>query len=455
MLRLLPIVAIALPAAALAAPPDPSDHPNVVVIVSDDMGWDDVSYHGSSLKTPNIDRIGREGAELDRFYVSPICSPTRTALMTGRSPIRFGILGPIGRDQSVPADEHFLSQTFNDAGYQTFMVGKWHLGSQGESHHPHDRGFDHFYGFLGGTIDYYTHGGPGRLDWQRNGKTIEEKGYSTDLFADEAVKLLERRNKAHPVFLYLPFNAPHGPPQAPPELVKKYEDLGHPVRPATRMACIDSMDQAIGKVLASLDDQGMADDTIVIFFCDNGAGNREGREAAGARPRRRRMTGQSTLRGGKGEVLEGGIRVPAVIRWPGVIKPGSKNEQLISVADLLPTLSAAAGIPHGAKKDLDGENMWPSIVEGKPIDRKPVVIASQNSTLAALHGDWKLIRDREGKAELFNVKTDPGEKTNLADQEKDRVEKLKAAAAPFAEMLKSQPARTPPPGRRPARRPLR
>ena len=208
-----------------------SARPHVVIFMSDGMGWNDVSYHGSLIHTPNIDQLAKEGLELDRFYVHPTCTLTRTAMMTGRSPISFGMRHGKLADKVLPVDEHFLPQSFQAAAYQTFMVGKWHLGNKRDAFLPNKRGFDQFYGFSGGSINYYTHlDSKGRLDWQRNGKTLKEEGYSTDLFAAEAVTLLRNRDKSRPVFLYMPFNAPHvtpdGGPQAPDELVEKYRKIG-------------------------------------------------------------------------------------------------------------------------------------------------------------------------------------------------------------------------------------
>ena len=199
--------------AALGLVLEAAAKPNIVLFVSDDMGWNEVGYHGSKIATPHIDGLAKEGVQLDRFYVHPICSPTRTALMTGRSPARFGITGSIGRGV-VPLDEHFLPQTFQKAGYQTFMVGKWHLGERSDDYAPNARGFDHFFGFHGGGINYYTTDGSRARGWFRNGQSVAPQGYSTDLLADEAIKLLKNRNKKKPVFLYLPFNAPHQPAQA-------------------------------------------------------------------------------------------------------------------------------------------------------------------------------------------------------------------------------------------------
>jgi arylsulfatase A-like enzyme len=419
--------------------PSRASKPNVVILVSDDMGWNDVGYHGGKVETPNIDRLGAEGIELDRFYVFPICSPTRTAMMTGRSPIRFGIKRPIGGRGGVPADEHFLPKAFQTAGYQTFMVGKWHLGKGGEAYAPRSRGFDHFYGFRGGVIDYYKHTGQGGLDWQRNGESLEEEGYSTDLFAAEAVKLLKNRDRNQQVFLYVPFNAPHGPTQAPKKLIEKYEKLGSDRRTASRLAAIDSMDQAIGKILATLDEEGMTNDTLTMFFCDNGGPGSRERAANPNRPQSRRRgavagAANAPLRGGKGRVFEGGIRVPAVLRWPGVIEPGAKTEQLISAVDLLPTLAAAVGIPHGNDKPLDGFNMWPAIHEDKSVERGVVVIAG-SGTLAVLRDPWKLIQ-LESEIALYNVVDDPSETTDLSEKEPDIVAALKAALLPYEAMMK-------------------
>ncbi len=443
------IVLFALFVGTLAARPADSSRPHVVVFVSDDMGWNDVGYHGSRIQTPHIDGLSEQGIQLDRFYVFPICSPTRTAMMTGRSPLRFGITRALGERGGVPPDEHFLSDSFQDAGYQTFMVGKWHLGTSGKEYAPRSRGFDHFYGFRGGSIDYYKHTKRGQLDWQRNGKTLEEEGYSTDLFAREAVALLENRDKTRPVFLYVPFNAPHGPSQAPEALTRKYEKLGMRGKSA-RAASIDSMDQAIGRVLAALEKEGMAQNSLVMFYCDNGAGG--GRQRPGETDDRRPSDGRASedgnrlsLRGGKGTTFEGGIRVPAILRWPGVIKAGSRSDQLISALDLLPTLTAAAGIPHGSEKPLDGQNMWSSIRDGETVNGKEVVIGAQGS-VAVLRDNWKLIQ-RDEEVSLFDLKRDPGETRDLASEQPDLISKLKESVAPYVKMMRENGDRRPRRGR--------
>jgi len=401
------------------------------MFVSDDMGWNEVGYHGSKIATPHIDGLAKEGVQLDRFYVHPICSPTRTALMTGRSPARFGITGPIGRGV-VPLDEHFLPQTFQKAGYQTFMVGKWHLGERSDDHTPNARGFDHFYGCLGGVIDYYTHRRGRGLDWQRNGKPVIEEGYSTDLFAAEAIRLLKNRDQKKSVFLYLPFNAPHQPAQAPDVLIQKYKRLGFSSRAIGRAAAIEAMDAAMGRVLAAIRVEGMAKDTLVMFFCDNGSG--------GGSRGPRALPGQLSLLGGKGSVLEGGIRVPAVFRWPGVIRTGTTCSQLISAQDLFPTFAAAAGIKPANQKPFDGVNCWPAIIQNKPMKRPPVIVAGPSGDFAVLHDQWKLTWG-QGQVRLYNVKDDPAESKDVILNHPETAANLADNLAPFSKLNMSNQER--------------
>ena len=408
-----------------------SPKPHIVMFVSDDMGWNEVGYHGSKIATPHIDRLAKEGVQLDRFYVHPICSPTRTALMTGRSPARFGITGAIGRGV-VPLGEHFLPQTFQKAGYQTFMVGKWHLGERSDDYAPNARGFDHFFGFHGGGINYYTTDGSRARGWFRNGQSVAPQGYSTDLLADEAIKLLKNRNKIKPVFLYLPFNAPHQPAQASERLLEKYRKLGFFGRRVGQAGAIEAMDAAIGRVLATIEAEGISKETLVMFFCDNGSGG--GRRGSTALP------GQLALRGGKGSVLEGGIRVPAVLRWPGVIRAGTKCNQLISAQDLFPTFAAAAGIEPANQKPLDGVNCWPAIVQNKAMKRPPVIVAGPSGDFAVLHDQWKLTWG-QGQVSLYNVKDDPTESKDVILNHPETAAKLADNLAPFSKLNMSNQER--------------
>ncbi len=401
------------------------------MFVSDDMGWNEVGYHGSKIATPHIDGLAKEGVQLDRFYVHPICSPTRTALMTGRSPARFGITGAIGRGV-VPLDEHFMPQTFQKAGYQTFMVGKWHLGERSDDYAPNARGFDHFFGFHGGGINYYTTNGSRARGWFRNGQSVAPQGYSTDLLADEAIKLLKNRNKKKPVFLYLPFNAPHQPAQASERLLEKYRKLGFFGRRVGQAGAIEAMDAAIGRVLATIEAEGISKETLVMFFCDNGSGG--GRRGSTALP------GQLALRGGKGSVLEGGIRVPAVLRWPGVIRAGTKCNQLISAQDLFPTFAAAAGIKSANQKPLDGVNCWPAIVQNKPMKRPPVIVAGPSGEFAVLHDQWKLTWG-QGQVSLYNVKDDSTESKDVTLNHPETAANLADTLAPFIKLNMSDQER--------------
>jgi len=401
-----------------------SPKPHIVMFVSDDMGWNEVGYHGSKIATPHIDGLAKEGVQLDRFYVHPICSPTRTALMTGRSPARFGITGAIGRGV-VPLDEHFMPQTFQKAGYQTFMVGKWHLGERSDDYAPNARGFDHFFGFHGGGINYYTTNGSRARGWFRNGQSVAPQGYSTDLLADEAIKLLKNRNKKKPIFLYLPFNAPHQPAQASERLLEKYRKLGFFGRRVGQAGAIEAMDTAIGRVLATIEAEGISKETLVMFFCDNGSGG--GRRGSTALP------GQLALRGGKGSVLEGGIRVPAVLRWPGVIRASTKCNQLISAQDLFPTFAAAAGIKPANQKPFDGENCWPAIVKNKLIKRPPAIVAGPFGDFAVLHDQWKLTWG-QGQVSLYNVKDDPTESKDVTLNHPETAANLADTLAPFIKL---------------------
>jgi len=394
------------------------------MFVSDDMGWNEVGYHGSKIATPHIDGLAKEGVQLDRFYVHPICSPTRTALMTGRSPARFGITGAIGRGV-VPLDEHFMPQTFQKAGYQTFMVGKWHLGERSDDYAPNARGFDHFFGFHGGGINYYTTNGSRARGWFRNGQSVAPQGYSTDLLADEAIKLLKNRNKKKPIFLYLPFNAPHQPAQASERLLEKYRKLGFFGRRVGQAGAIEAMDTAIGRVLATIEAEGISKETLVMFFCDNGSGG--GRRGSTALP------GHLALRGGKGSVLEGGIRVPAVLRWPGVIRASTKCNQLISAQDLFPTFAAAAGIKPANQKPLDGVNCWPAIVKNKLIKRPPAIVAGPFGDFAVLHDQWKLTWG-QGQVSLYNVKDDPTESKDVTLNHPETAANLADTLAPFIKL---------------------
>ena len=229
------------------------NHKNIVILLADDLGWGDVGFHGGVAETPNIDKLAKEGLELQRFYAYPACSPARAAMLTGRFPGRFGISGPVRRrDEGLPLSERMLVSDFQDSGYQTALIGKWHLGQSTDMEsNPSRRGFDHFYGFMDAAVDYYQHtSNRGQVDWQRNGTTVNEEGYATDLLTNEAIEVLAKRNKRKPLCMVVSYNAPHSPFQAPQDLVSKYSRKLDP-RSATYAAMVDSLDQGVGRILSA------------------------------------------------------------------------------------------------------------------------------------------------------------------------------------------------------------
>ena len=433
---------------AIAAP----DRPNIIVMVADDLGWADVSFRGGTIDTPSLDRLAAEGTELHRFYTAPICSPTRAALMTGRDPIRLGVMYAVimaWQNNGIHPDEHFMPQSFQAAGYQTALVGKWHLGHAQQSYHPNERGFEHFYGHLHTEVGYYPpFANQGGKDFQQNGKSIEAEGYETFVLSTEASRWIKARDKERPFFLYMPFIAPHTPLDAPKELQKKYEDIETDLEPArskgtdgTRRtaklllqpsarpmyaAVVDALDQAIGRVLDTLDDEGIAEETIVLFFSDNGGA---AYSVGGA--------DNPPLRGGKGDTFEGGIRVVSLMRWPGHVAAGAKMDQIMTVMDVFPTLAAAAGVETRNRRKFDGRDMWPAIADGKKIPRKQYVFFGSETpiygsvALTAFNDEWKLVQEVEQEQisatvtnYLFKISEDPNEYNNLAASHPDVVQEL-------------------------------
>ncbi len=407
--------------------------PNVVVIVTDDLGFGDVGYNGSEIRTPQIDVLAREGVTFDRFYVHPICSPTRAALMTGRSPLNTGVLRAFEPwfDTGLPLDEKILAEYFQDAGYQTFAVGKWHLGPNKKPYYPQNRGFDHFYGGLAGFMNYYQHTVWGAVDWQRNGSTVMEEGYATHLQTQEAVRLIDESDPDRPMFLYLSYNAPHSPLQAPQEAIDAYSAIEDEHR-RIFAAMVTEVDSGIGELRAALGEAGRSENTLIFFMSDNG-----GLESVGA--------DNGPLRGEKFTGWEGGIRVPALIHWPAELPGESSIAEATSVEDVLPTLLAATGISAEPPKSLDGRNLWPALRgEAELSDRPFIQIWSgppqQDYYFGYLDGEWKLVQmpnpeTQEFERQLFNIVQDPTESTDLAAEHPEIMERLVSAfeAVPKAE----------------------
>ena len=398
------------------------DRPNVLILLADDLGWNDVGYHGSAIRTPHIDALAQEGVELDRFYAFPTCSPTRVALMTGRSPITLGFDKPLLTDaHGLDAEEVTLPQLFRDAGYRTALVGKWHLGAVRALDHPNRRGFDHFYGFLHGGLDYYTRLVLGGVDWQRNGSTVREEGYTTDLLADEAVRLIRERGDA-PFFLYVSFNAPHVPNQAPQEAIDAAPEFHDPLR-RVHAAMVERMDEGIGRILAALEEEGIARDTLVWFASDNGGAIPDVfRSWVGwvMPPMTAVASNNRPLRGGKMTPFEGGVRVPAVVRWPRVLTP-RRSLQRVTVQDVLPTLVDVLGLSDPRAAIRDGASRWGAVTGDSQAPALDFLVGNAGS-FAYYRGPWKLVQAtspvpfgmHDTGTFLFRIDEDPGEQRDLA-----------------------------------------
>jgi arylsulfatase A-like enzyme len=408
--------------------------PNIVVILTDDQGWKDVGYHGSDIKTPNIDRLAAEGVRMEQFYAQPMCSPTRAALMTGRYPLRFGFqtgVIPGAGTYGLPADEYLLPEMLKDAGYQTAMVGKWHLGHAKPEYWPTQRGFDSFYGALVGEIDHFKHASHGVPDWYRNNKPIKEEGFDNVLFNDEAARVIEGHDGGKPLFLYLAYTAPHTPFQAPQEYLDRYKHIKDENRRAYA-AMLSVIDDGIGKVVAALKKKGMDSNTLVIFQSDNGGVTNSmftgDTAVAGPLP-----ADNGSYRDGKGTLYEGGTLVPALAWWPGKIKPGSVKG-MMHVVDLYPTLAGLAGVELVKNKPLDGLDIWSSLSEGKPSPRNEIVYNVDPFAGAVREGDWKLVWKAAlpQKIELFDLAKDPSETTDLSSGNADKVTRLRARISELA-----------------------
>ena len=420
--------------------PGSVDRPNVVLIVADDLGWNDVGYHGSDIETPNLDRLAREGVALERFYAAPICSPTRMGLLTGRWPIRWGMMHTVIRPwetDGLPPEEETLAELLAWEGYaRRALIGKWHVGHGRRDLHPLRQGFTEFYGHYNGAIDYFTHARQGEVDWHRDFEPLDEPGYTTDLLTREAVDFIHANAPGHragrPFFVLLSYNAPHGPLRAPEHCTPRTRDPSGPER-ALFAAVVSCLDEGIGRVLSALEDTGVTDDTIVWFLSDNGGVEQEG-------------ASNDPLRAGKASLYEGGVRVPAIVRWPrGGLDGGRTSDALVGYIDVVPTLRRMVTARRPIFRPFDGidafdaisgraperERDWFSYLRGfSPGTPDPLAVTEH---LSITTDTWKLVRrgpsilmdpDFETPVELYRIRDDPTESYDLAESHREVVRDL-------------------------------
>jgi arylsulfatase A-like enzyme len=430
------LCAIALMASAQANANAQNARPNIVYIVADDLGWKDVGFHGSDIKTSNLDKLAAAGAKLEQFYAQPMCTPTRAALMTGRYPFRYGLqtaVIPSAHTYGLATDEWLLPQALKEAGYYTAIIGKWHLGHGDRKYWPRQRGFDYQYGPLIGEIDYFTHEQHGVRDWYRDNKPVKEEGYSTTLLGEDAVKLISAHDPSVPLYLYLAFNAPHTPYQAPQEYLDRYKDIADPSRRAYA-AQVTALDEQVGRVLQALEDRKMRANTLIVFQSDNGGTRNKMFAGEGDMSKINIPCDNGPYRDGKGSLYEGGTRVVAFANWPGHIPAASKVEGMIHVVDMYPTLAGLAGASLSKSKPLDGMDMWPTISQGKPSPRTELVYNIEPFRAGIREGDWKLVwrTPLPSKPELYNIARDPSEKNDLAAQNPGKIAELQKRANELA-----------------------
>ncbi len=406
----------------------PAALPNIVVLIADDEGWRDIGYRHPDFRTPNLDRLAATGVKLEHHYVFPTCSPTRCALLCGRNPARFGILGPIGGDSTLtmPRDIPNLATMLKSRGYFTALSGKWHLSLQIENG-PKQYGFDSTYGYLHGQIDPWSHEYKfGNHTWHRNDVFTDDTGHATDLIAAEAVRVIGQK-RAEPLFLYVAFSVPHTPLSEPDNWTSPYRKAFKEETRRLVAASISHLDDAIGRIVAALDRTGLRENTLLIFTSDNGGPkNAAGGEYGG---KYKKQTGllsdNGPLRGWKSETYEGGVLVPAFINWPAKFKPRTENA-VISALDWLPTLAALTGFAVKPEMKLDGQNIWP-VLTGESAGGPRTLYWKTSKQSAVRVGDWKLVQTKGGDPQLFNLRDDPYEKTDLAAKEPEKVKELRKA----------------------------
>ena len=392
-----------------------NEHPNIVVILADDLGYGDTSVYDGWVSTPELQRLARKGRTFTDFHTnSSVCSPTRAAFLTGRYQQRVGIVDVIARHLDTPPlhpDQRTIADVMKQAGYRTAIYGKWHLGMQ-KANNPVHLGFDDFRGYLDGYVDYHTHG----RHWHHNLEIEPQPGYSTHLITSNAVQFIEE-NSDKPFFLYvsheavhLPFQTPDDTPENRKPIPKEDRWKRSRIRPKYEVM-LKEMDKGIGQILDTLDAQGIADETLVFFFSDNGA------IGAGS---------NQPFRGGKFSHYEGGHRVPAIAVWPGKIPANSKSDSLVVAMDLLPTFAELVGVELGSQRPPDGISILNHLLTGEEVAAREVFFGYEPKLGTAMRdGPWKMIV-KEGDVRLYNLSDDIGEKENVTDRYPKRAADMRA-----------------------------
>lgn len=412
----------------------PRTRPHILYVTADDLGRKDVGYNGSSIRTPTIDRMAKEGARLENFYVQPFSSQTRAAALTGRYPMRYGLQTlqiQWFSEFALPEDEELLPKMLKEAGYRTVLIGKWHLGQMRKEDRPNARGYDAFYGHLGGAIDQdkKTDAG-GRPDWWRNDKRVKEDGYATTLLAREAAAVIGKHERTQPLFLHLSLSAP----QAPLSATRPYLDYytGGDPQLRTYRAMVSAVDGALEQTVKALEKRGMLKDTLVIFHAGSGGAVKRkysiGDGEAGAN-----VASNAPYKGGSGGLHEGGMRVAAFAWWPGQVQRGAFSG-LLHVVDLYPTLLRLAQAAPRQTKPVDGMDVWESISRGKESPRKEVLLSVDEFRGALRMDDWKFIQyaTLPGKVELYDLRADPAEEENLAERDPERLRAMQKRLTEYA-----------------------
>lgn len=402
--------------------------PNIVFFLIDDLGYGDCGFNGGKeIKTPNIDKLAKSGAILESHYVQPVCSPTRSAFLTGRYPTRTGVYTVVRPHAKwgLPLQERTLANALKDAGYTTAIVGKWHLGEFDPAYYPRARGFDHQHGLFFGMIDNYTHMRGDSHDWYHNDVEFKEEGYSTHLITKESCRLIRSQEKSKPLFLYVPYNAVHSPLQVPEKYLEPYGNLKGPRKQLAGM--LAAVDEGIGEIIRTLEESGLRDNTLIVFSSDNG----------GPKPGE-----NGPLKGYKGSIDEGGVRGCAFATWPGKIPADQRIQEPVHVIDWYPTLVKLANGKLDQKLPLDGNDIWPVLTSRARTPHEAILFVQSPMRAAIRMGDWKLVRITRNKdepktsktkkqnaievegperLELYNLAADISESKNLAASEPERV----------------------------------